>query len=187
VNQFASHCDRNNGRTEASWYHGHIRGRALPPWPLGAARRAVRRGRRCRRSRIQGDRGASAQRRRTQEGSATRAEAWERKPTAEAVLRRLRRRAPRAAERITPLRDDAFEPHFAGMSDDGGAVAFHMLVEAQAKVSFGRHTSKRGLAYFQRITPHVVAVQLDRPAPRARPSYTLGADRPSARREARLK
>jgi len=73
------------------------------------------------------------------------------------------------------------------MSDDGRAVAFHMLVEAQAKVSFGRHTSKRGLAYFQRITPHVVAVQLDRPAPRARPSYTLGADRPSARREARLK
>src|SRR5262249_5527675 len=45
------------------------------------------RGQRCRRSRIQGDRGASAQRRRTQEGSATRPEAWERKPTAEAVLR----------------------------------------------------------------------------------------------------
>src|SRR5262245_7729481 len=43
--------------------HGHIRGRALPPWPLGAARRAVRRGQRCQRSRIQGDRGASAQRR----------------------------------------------------------------------------------------------------------------------------
>src|SRR5438132_315947 len=42
---------------------------------------------------IQSDRGASAQRRRTQEGSATRPEAWERKPTAEAVLRRLRRRA----------------------------------------------------------------------------------------------
>src|SRR5215472_13681747 len=75
-------------------YHGHIRGRALPPRPQGAARRAVRRGRRCRRSRLQGDRGASAQRRRTQEGSATRPEAWARKPTAEAVLRRLRRRAP---------------------------------------------------------------------------------------------
>src|SRR5436190_18321944 len=71
-------------------YHGHIRGRALPPWPLGAARRAVRRGRRCRRSRIQSDRGASAQRRRTQEGSATRPEAWERRPTAETVLRRLK-------------------------------------------------------------------------------------------------
>jgi ABC-type nickel/cobalt efflux system permease component RcnA len=70
-------------------HHGHIRGRALPPWPLGAARCAVRRGRRCRRSRIQGDRGASAQRRRAQEGSVTRPQAWERKPTAEAVLRRL--------------------------------------------------------------------------------------------------
>src|SRR5262249_38113388 len=37
---------------------------------------------------------APAQRRRTQEGSAARPEAWERKPTAEAILRRLRRRAP---------------------------------------------------------------------------------------------
>src|SRR5262249_50195127 len=36
-----------------------------------------------------------------------------------------------------------------------------MLIEAQAKASFGQHTSKRGLAHFQRITPHVVAVQLD--------------------------
>src|SRR5262249_50566228 len=82
------------------------RGRALPPWPLGAARRAVRRGQRCRRSRIQGDRGASAQRRRTQEGSATRPEAWERKPTAEAVLRRLRRRAPTSlvVQKILTLR-----------------------------------------------------------------------------------
>jgi hypothetical protein len=36
-----------------------------------------------------------------------------------------------------------------------------MLVEAQAKASFGQHTSKRGLAHFQRIAPHVVAVQFD--------------------------
>ncbi len=36
-----------------------------------------------------------------------------------------------------------------------------MLVEAQAKASFGHHTSKGGLAHFQRITPHVVAVQLN--------------------------
>jgi hypothetical protein len=36
-----------------------------------------------------------------------------------------------------------------------------MLVEAQAKASFGQHTSKDGLAHFQRITPHVVAVQLN--------------------------
>jgi len=32
---------------------------------------------------------------------------------------------------------------------------------AQAKASFGQHTSKRGLAHFQRITPRVVANQLD--------------------------
>jgi hypothetical protein len=35
------------------------------------------------------------------------------------------------------------------MGEDGRAVAFHVLVEAQAKASFGEHTSKRGLAHFQ--------------------------------------
>src|SRR5262245_35414472 len=92
--------------------HGHIRGRALPPWPLGTARRAVRRGRRYRRSRIQGDRGASAQRRRTQEGSATGPEAWERKPTAEAVLCRLRRRAPCASTLLDSYQtEEVFSTH----------------------------------------------------------------------------
>jgi len=47
------------------------------------------------------------------------------------------------------------------MGEDGRAVAFHMLVEAQAKASFGQDTSKRGLAHLKRITPHVVAIQLD--------------------------
>ena len=42
---------------------------------------------------------------------------------------------------------------------DDRAVASHVLVEAQA-TSFGQHTSKRGLAHFQGITPHVVAVAL---------------------------
>src|SRR5262249_41741011 len=78
--------------TTSIWHHhGHIRSRALLSWPLGTARRAVRRGRECRRSGLQGGRGAPAQRRRTQKGSATRPEAWERKPIAEAILRRLRR------------------------------------------------------------------------------------------------
>src|SRR5262249_28241184 len=36
-----------------------------------------------------------------------------------------------------------------------------MLVEAQTKARFGQHTSKRGLADLKRITPQVVAVQLD--------------------------
>src|SRR6516165_8583491 len=47
------------------------------------------------------------------------------------------------------------------MGKDSRAVAFHVFVEAQAKASFGQRTSKRGLAHFQRITPHVVAIQLD--------------------------
>ena len=60
-----------------------------------------------------------------------------------------------------PLRHDAFESHFAGVGENGRAVALYMLVEAQAKAGFGQHTSKRGLAHFQRITPHVIAVQFD--------------------------
>jgi hypothetical protein len=47
------------------------------------------------------------------------------------------------------------------MGEDGRAVAFHVLVEAQAKASFGQHTSKRGLADLKRVAPQVVAVQLD--------------------------
>ena len=43
---------------------------------------------------------------------------------------------------------------------DDRAVASHVLVEAQA-TSFGQHTSKRGLAHFQRIAPQVVAIQFD--------------------------
>jgi hypothetical protein len=36
-----------------------------------------------------------------------------------------------------------------------------MLVEAQAKASFGQPTSKRGLADLKRIAPQVVAVEFD--------------------------
>src|SRR5262249_50498342 len=71
------------------------------------------------------------------------------------------RRAPRAVGRVLALRHDAFESHLAGVGEDGRAVALDMLVEAQAKASFGQHTSKRGLAHFQRVTPQVVAIQLD--------------------------
>src|SRR5262249_44512789 len=70
-------------------------------------------------------------------------------------------RAPRAIHRVLALRHDAFEAKLAGMGEYGRAVALDVLVEAQAKASFGQHTSKRGLAHFQRIAPHVVAVQLD--------------------------
>jgi hypothetical protein len=61
----------------------------LPPQPLGAARRALCRGQKRRRSRVQGDRDTVAQRRRTQEDSATRPQAWQWKPAAHAVLCRV--------------------------------------------------------------------------------------------------
>ena len=47
------------------------------------------------------------------------------------------------------------------MGENGRPVALDMLVEAQAKASFGQHTSKRGLADLKQITPQVVAIQLD--------------------------
>jgi hypothetical protein len=54
------------------------------------------------------------------------------------------------------LRDDAFdlESHLAG-------IAFDMLVEPDTGTSLGQDRCERGLAHFQRITPHVVAIQLD--------------------------
>jgi len=71
------------------------------------------------------------------------------------------RRAAGTAGRVLALRDDTFEAHLAGVGEDGRAVAFHVLIEAQAKASFGQRTSKRGLAHFQGIAPQVVAVQFD--------------------------
>jgi len=47
------------------------------------------------------------------------------------------------------------------MGEDGRAVAFQMLVEAQAKDGLGQHTSKRSLPHFKRIAPQVVAAHLD--------------------------
>ena len=70
-------------------------------------------------------------------------------------------RAAGAVGGILALRDDALKTHLAGMSEDGRAVALHVLVEAQDKASFGQHTSKRGLADLKRVAPQVVAVQLD--------------------------
>src|SRR5262249_11552445 len=73
------------------------------------------------------------------------------------------RRAPRAIRRVLALRHDAFESHLASVGEDGRAVAFDMLVKAQAKASFGQHTSKRGLADLKWITPQVVSVWLLNP------------------------
>ena len=59
------------------------------------------------------------------------------------------RRSAGTIDRVLALRHYAFESHLAGVGEDGRAVAFHVLVEAQVKASFGQHTSKRGLAHFQ--------------------------------------
>ena len=47
------------------------------------------------------------------------------------------------------------------MGEDGWAVAIYMLVEPDAGAGFGHDRCQRGLANLKRITPQVVAVQLD--------------------------
>jgi len=47
------------------------------------------------------------------------------------------------------------------MSEDGRAVAFDMLVEPDTGTGLGQYRCERGLADLKRITPQVVAVQLD--------------------------
>src|SRR4029450_13413973 len=63
--------------------------------------------------------------------------------------------------RVLPLRPDTFEPHLAGMGEDGRAVAFDMLIEPDAGPGLSHDRCERGLADLKRVTPQVVAVQLD--------------------------
>src|SRR5262249_26466656 len=62
---------------------------------------------------------------------------------------------------VLALRHDTFKPHLAGVGADGRAVALNMLVEPDAGAGLGQHARKRSLADLKRITPQVVAVQLD--------------------------
>jgi hypothetical protein len=47
------------------------------------------------------------------------------------------------------------------MGEDGWAIAFDMLIESDAGVSLGHDRCERGLADLKRVTPQIVAVQLD--------------------------
>ena len=71
------------------------------------------------------------------------------------------RRAAGAIHRVLTLRHNAFESHLAGIGEDGRAVALDMLIEPNAEAGLGHDRRERGLAHLQRITPHVVAIQLD--------------------------
>jgi len=48
---------------------------------------------------------------------------------------------------------DAFEAHLARMREHGRAIAFDMLVEAQAEASFGQSAAQRGLAHLCACRP----------------------------------
>ena len=67
----------------------------------------------------------------------------------------------RTISRVLPLRRDAFEPELAGMGEDGRAIALDMLVEPDTGAGLGQDRCERGLADLKRITPQVIAVQLD--------------------------
>jgi len=54
-----------------------------------------------------------------------------------------------------------FEPHLAGVAEDGRAVAFDMIIEPDAVSSLGQDRCERGLADLERVTAQVVAVQFD--------------------------
>jgi hypothetical protein len=47
------------------------------------------------------------------------------------------------------------------MGEEGGPVAFDMLIEPDAGAGLGHDRCKRGLADLKRIAPQVVAVQFD--------------------------
>jgi hypothetical protein len=79
--------------------------------------------------------------------------------------------------RITAPPEPGDEPHLAGMGEDGRAVAFQMLVEPNAGAGLGHDRCERGFADLERITAHVVAVQLDEVegVPGTRPRHAGGS------------
>jgi hypothetical protein len=71
-------------------------------------------------------------------------------------------RSARAVARAEPLRDDALEPHLAGVAEhDVAVVMLKMLVELQARPDLAQHGGERRLAHLERLTPQVSAVQLE--------------------------
>src|SRR5262249_1616977 len=65
------------------------------------------------------------------------------------------------ANRASARSDSSSPCAWTSVREHGRAVALDVFVEAQPKASFGQHASQRGLAPFQRITPQVVAIELD--------------------------
>ena len=61
--------------------------------------------------------------------------------------------APPSGGRVLSLRNDSFEPHLAGVGEDGRAVVLGVLVGTDAGASLGQHACKRGFADLKRIAP----------------------------------
>ncbi len=61
---------------------------------------------------------------------------------------------------ITVLRDDTLGAEFAGMGEDGPAVAFQVLAVLDARRGVGKECAKSGFALLKGPRPPVRAVQL---------------------------
>src|SRR5262249_27138504 len=70
-------------------------------------------------------------------------------------------RSAGAVERVLPFRDDALNPELAGVPKNSLAVALHVLVKSDARVSLGQHHLQCSLAALKRIGAQVVTIQLD--------------------------
>ncbi len=61
---------------------------------------------------------------------------------------------------IAALADNALKAQFASVLENDLAVTVEMFVVTNARLGFSQKALQRGLAYFQRLTAQVVAVQL---------------------------
>jgi hypothetical protein len=71
-------------------------------------------------------------------------------------------RATGVVGRILSLRDNAFEAKLAGVAKHGLAVAFHVLIEPNARCGLDQRHFQLGFAPHQRISPQVVAIQFNK-------------------------
>src|SRR5207342_1531894 len=72
------------------------------------------------------------------------------------------RRAPRAVGRVLRLRHDALKAHLASVREHERAVLLvEVLIEAKPGRRASEQAGKRRLAHRERITPHVLTIELD--------------------------
>jgi hypothetical protein len=67
--------------------------------------------------------------------------------------------------RSQPFRDDSFQPQLAGVPEDDVSDLVDVLVPPQPSLGLAQEAPERQLALFDRGTPQISAVELDRSEP----------------------